>query len=121
MGDPPLARAWARDLSRVLEVLEERELKRIYARGGAEIPVSTPLDWVGGGASRVTGHGLPRRLSPQAHRSLDNNLCEQQVRDIALGRKLGGGWPADRMGELLPHAWTAPAPPNSSPTLTPAS
>lgn len=81
---------------------------------------------------------------------LDNNLCEQQLRDIALGRKnylfagshdaarrtaalyslmrtcaqhrvpplpyftdvlakLGTGWPADQLDELLPHAWTAPA------------
>lgn len=81
---------------------------------------------------------------------LDNNLCEQQLRDIALGRKnylfagshdaarriaglyslmrtcaqygvpplpyftdvltkLGAGWPADQLDDLLPHAWTASA------------
>src|SRR5207245_1747537 len=79
---------------------------------------------------------------------LDNNLCEQQIRDIALGRKnylfagshdaaerivrlysltrtcaqhgvpplpyltdlltkLAGGWPGDRMAELLPDRWQA--------------
>jgi transposase len=88
--------------------------------------------------------------------SLDNNLCEQQLRDIALGRKnylfagshdaarraarlysltrtcaqygvpplpfftdiltkLGAGWPADRLDQLLPHAWK-PAEPSPSPT-----
>jgi transposase len=83
--------------------------------------------------------------------SLDNNLCEQQLRDIALGRKnylfagshdaasraarlysltrtcaqygvpplpyftdiltkLGAGWPADHLDQLLPHAWMPPQP-----------
>jgi len=87
---------------------------------------------------------------------LDNNLCEQQLRDIALGRKnylfagshdaarriaglysltrtcaqygvpplpyltdvltkLGTGWPAEQLDELLPHAWTAPAPTTPTP------
>ena len=82
--------------------------------------------------------------------SLDNNLCEQHLRDIALGRKnylfagshdaarraaalysltracaqygvpplpyftdvltkLGSGWKATRLEELLPHRWHAPA------------
>jgi transposase len=81
--------------------------------------------------------------------SLDNNLCEQQLRDIALGRKnylfagshdaarraaaiyslmrtcaqygvpplpyftdvlakLGNGWPAERLDEMLPHCWQPP-------------
>jgi hypothetical protein len=90
---------------------------------------------------------------------LDNNICEQQLRDIALGRKnylfagshdaarraaglysltrtcaqygvpplpyltdvltkLGGGWAADRMDELLPHAWKTPSPTNPTPSPT---
>lgn len=81
----------------------------------------------------------------------DNNLCEQQLRGVALGRKnylfagshdaarraaaiyslvrtcaqhgvpvleyftevlrrLGNGWPVNRLDELLPHAWTAAKP-----------
>jgi hypothetical protein len=84
-----------------------------------------------------------------------HTLCEQQLRDIALGRKnylfagshdaarraagiysltrtcaqygvaplpfftevltkLGAGWPADRLHQLLPHAWK-PAEPSPSP------
>lgn len=90
--------------------------------------------------------------------SLDNNVCEQQLRAIALGRKnylfagshdaaqraarlyslmrtcaqygvpplpyltnvlakLGSGWPADRIEELLPHAWQ----PATAATTTPTS
>jgi transposase len=35
--------------------------------------------------------------------------------------KLGRGWPANRVDELLPQAWTAPSPHDSSPSPTPAS
>lgn len=123
------------------------KLKRWFVASSAAEPPSTDLAQA---SAYVLNHwdALTRfledgRLKP------DNNIVEQQLRDIALGRrnylfagshdaarraaniyslmrtcaqygipplpyftdvlrKLGAGWDADRLDELLPHSWRAP-------------
>ena len=133
--------------TRTLPILER--LKRWFVATAAGEPPSSDLAKA---AAYCLNHWTAlTRFVEDGRVSLDNNVCESQLRDIALGRKnylfagshdaarraarlysltrtcaqygvpplpyftdvltkLGAGWPAERMDELLPHAWKAPSP-----------
>lgn len=125
-----------------------KKLHRWFVATRANEPPSTDL-------ARAAGYYLNHwvaltRFVKDGRVSLDNNLCESQLRDIALGRKnylfagshdaarraagiyslmrtcaqygvpplayftdvlgkLGTGWDAERLDDLLPHRWQPPA------------
>lgn len=123
-------------------VLEK--LRRWFVSTRANEPPSTDL---GRAAGYFLNHWVAlTRFVDDGRIALDNNLCESQMRDIALGRKnylfagshdaarraagiysllrtcaqygvpplpyftdilgkLGNGWAADRLDDLLPHRW----------------
>jgi len=128
--------------ARASPILER--LKQWFVATAASEPPSSDL---GKAAAYCLNHWTAlTRFVEDGRVGLDNNLCESQLRDIALGRKnylfagshdaarriagiysltrtcaqygvpplpyftdiltkLGIGWPADQLDELLPHAW----------------
>jgi hypothetical protein len=120
------------------------KLRRWFVATRSNEPPSTDL---GKAAGYFLNHWVAlTRFVDDGRIALDNNLCEQQMRDIALGRKnylfagshdaarraagiysllrtcaqygvpplpyftdilgkLGNGWAADRLDDLLPHRW----------------
>ncbi len=125
----------------------ERLKQWLVATGASEPPSS---DLAKAAAYCLNHWTALTRFVDDGRVGLDNNTCEQQLRDIALGRKnylfagshdaarriaglysltrtcaqygvpplpyftdvltkLGAGWPADQLDDLLPHAWKAPA------------
>ena len=131
---------------RSVPVLEK--LKRWYVTTAMTEPPGTNL--ASAAAYGVNHWQALTRFAEDGRIDPDNNLCERQMRDIALGRKnylfagsedaahraarlysltrtcaqygvppleylsdvltkLGAGCDADRLDELLPHRWQAPA------------